>query len=95
MRPLLETFNTYENPEVEDHVHVIVGKNGEIFVTVRPVEAWDRFAEVNGFTDTSAFMEHMEDTVVWTKAWHRADYDGTVMETVPLQGYYRDGDKHL
>ena len=95
MRPLLDLFNKYEHPDVEDMVHVILGREGEVFVTVRPVEALVRFAEVNGCSSVDEFLDKRDDDILWSKDYHRGELNGTVIETVPLEGYYRDGRGNL
>jgi len=93
---LLKVMNRHEYPDVKVHVYVIRGRGGELHVTTRPVEAWQRWAETNGFDDWGDFAETYEDQIEWSNDWRKGSLDdGGSMEYVEVEGYYRDGLEHL
>lgn len=92
----LSLMNSYKYPDFTATVHLVEGPLGERFITARPVEAWDRWAEVNGYDSTDKFMEYFGDSIVWSENYRRGTLrDGGSIQSMDVQGFYRDGDKHL
>jgi hypothetical protein len=92
----LELMNRHEYPEFKAGVHVVKGRHGELFVCTRPVEAWQRWAETNGYNNWGVFAEDYEDEIEWSDGGRKGFLDeGGSIEYVEVEGYYRDGAEHL
>lgn len=94
--PLLTLMNRHDYPDVKIGVTVVKGRHGELHVCVRPVEAWKRWAESNGYSNWGDFADEFEDEIEWSDGGRRGFLDeGGSIEYVEVEGYYRDGKEHL
>ena len=93
---LIGLMNRYEHPEIRASVFVVQGRHGELHVCARMVEAWQRWAETNGYDDWEQFALDYEGQIEWSGGGRKGFLDdGGSIEWVEVEGYYRDGGNHL
>jgi hypothetical protein len=93
---LLDLMNRYKYPKNRARVNVVLGRHGELAVFARVVEAWEFWAETNGYSDWGQFADDFEDQMEWSDNGNRVFLDECgSLNQIEVQGYYRDGKDNL